>query len=57
MRKIPEFDIFIRHHDWYVKDEKTYHYIPTDKAPPEAVEAMKSLNERIDWEKKQGGQY
>lgn len=44
MMKIEELSIFIRHFDWYTKDETGY-FIPTDKAPPEAVKAMEYVNE------------
>lgn len=57
MRKMPDLDIFICHDDWYTRDDTNGHFIPTDKAPPEAVEAMKTVNERIDWERKQGAHY
>ena len=43
MRKIPELDVFISHYDWYVKDEIGF-FVPTQKAPPEAVEAMEYCN-------------
>lgn len=35
---------FIKHRDWFTLDEEQG-YVPTEKAPPEAVEAMKRLNE------------
>lgn len=56
VRRDRDFEMFITHYDWYTKDE-LHHYIPTDKAPQEAVEAMKRFNERMDWENKQGAQY
>lgn len=56
MRRDRDFEAFITHYDWYTKNE-LHHYIPTDKAPEDAVEAMKRVNERMDWEKEQGAQY
>lgn len=44
MRIIKELNIIAGHYDWYTKDEN-YYYVPTDKAPPEAVKAMEKLNE------------
>lgn len=39
------FDMwFLGHFDWYT-NEPGKGYIPTEKAPPEAVEATKRLNE------------
>lgn len=35
--------IFLPHFDWYVH-KKGIGYVPTDKAPKEAVEAMKKYN-------------
>lgn len=43
MMKIEELSVFITHYDWYTKDEIGY-FVPTDKAPPEAVEAMEYVN-------------
>lgn len=34
---------FITHTDWYT-EVKGIGYVPTDKAPPEAVNAMKTYN-------------
>lgn len=56
MRRNKDFEMFIEHFDWYTEDEN-HHFIPTDKAPPEAVEAMERYNKRKDWEKKQGAHY
>ncbi len=44
MRKVEELFVFITHYDWYTKDEIGY-FVPTDKAPPEAVKAMEHCNE------------
>lgn len=57
MRYDKNLDVFITHFDWYTKDETGRRYIPTDKAPKEAIEAMNKVNERKDWEEKQGGYY
>lgn len=55
MRYDENLDIFIEHFDWYIKDDKTgCFYIPTSKAPKEAVEAMERVNKRKEWEIKQG---
>jgi len=43
MRKMPELDVFISHYDWYTKDEVGF-FVPTDKAPQEAIEAMEYCN-------------
>ncbi len=40
----PNFIIFAGHTDWYTF-EIGVGYVPTEKAPPEAVEAMKSFNQ------------
>ena len=40
---------FIGHLDWYTLDEEEG-YVPTELAPPEAVEAMKRLNEMSEEE-------
>ncbi len=45
MRRDRDFEVFAMHFDWYTVDEKKG-YIPTDKAPKEAVEAMKRYNAR-----------
>lgn len=42
MRIIKELLVFIHHYDWYTTDE--FGYVPTDKAPPEAVDAMRIVN-------------
>ena len=44
MRIVKELDVFITHYDWYTKDEN-YYFVPTEKAPPEAVKAMEHCNE------------
>ncbi len=54
MRYDKNLDIFIEHFDWYTKDETGRLYIPTSKAPKEAVEAMERVNKRKEWEIKQG---
>ena len=43
MRIDPNWRIFADHTDWYTF-EKGVGYVPTDKAPKEAVEAMKKYN-------------
>lgn len=35
--------VFLGHYDWYTL-KKGVGYVPTDKAPPEAVDAMKRFN-------------
>ncbi len=54
MRYDKNLDVFIERFDWYKKDNSGCFYIPTEKAPPEAVEAMKRVNERKKWEREQG---
>lgn len=44
MRIMKELDIFAKHFDWYTKDTEGY-YVPTEKAPPEAIAAMKKCND------------
>lgn len=44
MRIVRELSVFIRHTDWYTKDENDY-FVPTEIAPPEAVKAMEHCNE------------
>lgn len=44
MRYDKNYAYFARHYDWYTF-KKGIGYIPTDKAPTEAVEAMKKFNE------------
>ena len=44
MKHIPELDVFAGHTDWWDYDENRY-FVPTEKAPPEAVEAMRIVNE------------
>ena len=44
MRGILKDAWFIHHLDWYIVVEGVG-YVPTEKAPPEAVEAMKRMNE------------
>ena len=43
MRIDPNFIIFAKHEEWY-KFEVGKGYVPTEKAPEEAVEAMKKYN-------------
>ena len=43
MRIDPNFMLFIDHEDWYTF-EKGVGYVPTDKAPEEAVEAINKYN-------------
>ena len=43
MRKDNNLLIFIFHHEWYTH-VKGVGYVPTEKAPKEAVEAMKRYN-------------
>lgn len=47
MRSIKELSVFARHFDWWKRSADRKYFIPTKKAPPEAVEAMKIVNERI----------
>lgn len=47
MRIIPELKVFVRHYDWWHYDEDMKYYVPTKEAPPEAVEAMRIVNEKI----------
>lgn len=44
MKIVNELSVFIRHYDWYLKDKDGF-FVPTDKAPPEAVKAMEYCNE------------
>lgn len=48
MRIIKCLEVFGGHFDWFTVDPKKG-YIPTDKAPKEAVEAMKEYNEEYFW--------
>ena len=43
MRYDRNFAVFASHYDWYTF-VKGVGYVPTDKAPAEAVEAMKKFN-------------
>lgn len=43
MRADSNFKVFARHTDWYTF-KIGIGYVPTDKAPKEAVEAMKRFN-------------
>lgn len=43
MRRDRNLEVFIMHTDWYTFDVNIG-YVPTEKAPPEAVEAMKKYN-------------
>lgn len=43
MRIDPNLKIFFDHEEWYTF-EKGVGYVPTDKAPEEAVKAMKEYN-------------
>ena len=57
MKHIPELDVFAGHTDWWDYDENRY-FVPTEKAPPEAVEAMRIVNEmtkREEAERKNSG--
>ena len=47
MKIVKELDIFIEHYDWYTKSEDHLYFIPTEKAPPEAVKAMEYCNELV----------
>ncbi len=47
MRYIPELSVFIRHHEWWTRTPDRKFFVPTDKAPKEAVEAIEKVNERI----------
>ena len=47
MRKMIEFKVFFKHKDWYTMDESGNYFIPTEKAPPEAVEAMEYCNKLV----------
>ena len=44
MRIMKELDLFAKHFDWYTKDSEGY-YVPTEKAPPEAIAAMEKCND------------
>lgn len=45
MRYDKDYAFFALHFDWYYVDENGYQ--PTEKAPQEAVEAMKRFNKRM----------
>lgn len=47
MRNDKDFFFFAPHFDWYTI-VKGKGYVPTDKAPPEAIEAMKRVNQRLN---------
>ncbi len=46
MKIVKEYTVFCNHYDWYNKDDKGY-FIPTEKAPPQAVKAMNYCNKLI----------
>ena len=46
MRKDEDFMIFAGKTDWYTFVAYVG-YVPTEKAPPEAVEAMERVNKRL----------
>ena len=46
MRADKDLLIFFTHTDWYT-EEHGIGYVPTDKAPKEAIEAMKRVNIRL----------
>lgn len=48
MKIIRCLEVFGGHFDWFIVDPEKG-YIPTDKAPKEAVEAMKEYNEEYFW--------
>ena len=43
MRRDRNLEIFLGHPEWYTFDDEKG-YVPTEKAPPEAVEAMEKYN-------------
>ena len=47
MRRIPELLVFADHTEWWTHDEERKYIIPTKEAPPEAVEAIRIVNEKI----------
>ena len=46
MRYDKNYAVFIDHSDWYTV-VKGVGYVPTDKAPPEAVVAMEKFNSHM----------
>ena len=53
--RVPKIYRFIIHHDWYTRTEDGF-YIPTEKAPQQAISDMEIINEhrreRLDWLRK-----
>lgn len=47
MRYIPELLVFAKHTDWWTRTPDRKYFVPTEKAPSEAVEAIKKVNELI----------
>lgn len=47
MRSIKELSVFARHYDWWEYSKDGKYFVPTEKAPKEAVEAIKIVNKRI----------
>ncbi len=47
MRYIPELLVFMNHPEWWTHDKDRKYIIPTKEAPPEAVEAIRIVNEKI----------
>ena len=43
MKIVKESDVFVDHYDWYRSSPEGY-FVPTEKAPPEAVKAMEYCN-------------
>lgn len=47
MRKVKEMLVFIDHFDWWDYSEDGKFFVPTEKAPPEAIKAIEIVNDRI----------
>ena len=47
MRYIPEISFLAEHSEWVDYDKDHKYFIPVDGAPPEVVEAIRSVNEKI----------
>ena len=47
MRRVKKLLVFADHDDWWEYSKDGKYFVPTEKAPKEAVEAMKIVNKRI----------
>ena len=47
MRYVPEIDFLAEHTEWWDYDSDYKYFVPAKDAPPEVVEAIRSVNEKI----------